>query len=80
MVFINLTIINIVFEAMDTGKWKKKILVHNSRTYRKFRRNLKGKKKKIKKTDRCVKPRILNDLGAGFIAALLSPPIKNNKS
>ena len=46
MLFINLTIINIVFEAMDTGKWKKKILVHNSRTYRKFRRNLKGKKKK----------------------------------
>ena len=44
MLFINLTIINIVFEAMDTGKWKKKILVHNSRTYRKFRRNLKGKK------------------------------------
>lgn len=54
-----------------------KKIVHNSRTYRKFRQNLKGKKKN---PHRCVKPRILNDLGAGFIAALLSPPIKNNKS
>ena len=55
-----------------------KKIVHNSRTYRKFRQNLKGKKKKT--PHRCVKPMILNDLGAGFIAALLSPPIKNNKS
>lgn len=37
-------------------------------------------KRKKKKKNRSVKPRILNDLGAGFIAALLSPPIKNNKS
>lgn len=62
---------------MDKSKYSEKIDLKSE---------VRTKKQEDKQTNkqkmppRSAKPRILRDVGVSFIAALLSPPIKKNKS